>query len=98
MLLKNGLVTCKSLRVSIWLLKMASLWFLLARQDVESQLYLYHCGLEDASGGEINDADVTGKLPSERGLAMVFQSLCSPPYERRRKHWFRIKNRWNAPD
>ena len=47
----------------------------------KSTLLRIIAGLEDASEGSvtINDADVTGKLPSERGLAMVFQSYALTP-------------------
>ena len=48
----------------------------------KSTLLRIIAGLEDASEGSvtINDADVTGKLPSERGLAMVFQSYALYPH------------------
>ena len=48
----------------------------------KSTLLRIIAGLEDASGGSvtINDTDVTGKLPSERGLAMVFQSYALYPH------------------
>ena len=48
----------------------------------KSTLLRIIAGLEDASEGSvtINDTDVTGKLPSERGLAMVFQSYALYPH------------------
>ena len=48
----------------------------------KSTLLRIIAGLEDASAGSvtINDTDVTGKLPSERGLAMVFQSYALYPH------------------
>ena len=48
----------------------------------KSTLLRIIAGLEDASKGSvtINDTDVTGKLPSERGLAMVFQSYALYPH------------------
>ena len=48
----------------------------------KSTLLRIIAGLEDASQGSviINDTDVTGNLPSERGLAMVFQSYALYPH------------------
>ena len=48
----------------------------------KSTLLRIIAGLEDASEGSviINDNDVTGNLPSERGLAMVFQSYALYPH------------------
>ena len=48
----------------------------------KSTLLRIIAGLEDASQGSviIDDADVTGNLPSERGLAMVFQSYALYPH------------------
>ena len=48
----------------------------------KSTLLRIIAGLEDASEGEviIDDNDVTGNLPSERGLAMVFQSYALYPH------------------
>ena len=48
----------------------------------KSTLLRIIAGLEDASEGSviINDYDVTGNLPSERGLAMVFQSYALYPH------------------
>ena len=48
----------------------------------KSTLLRIIAGLEDASEGAviINDNDVTGNLPSERGLAMVFQSYALYPH------------------
>ena len=48
----------------------------------KSTLLRIIAGLEDASEGSviINDTDVTGKLPSERGLAMVFQTYALYPH------------------
>ena len=48
----------------------------------KSTLLRIIAGLEDASEGAviIDDNDVTGNLPSERGLAMVFQSYALYPH------------------
>ncbi len=48
----------------------------------KSTLLRIIAGLEDASEGSviIDDNDVTGNLPSERGLAMVFQSYALYPH------------------
>ena len=48
----------------------------------KSTLLRIIAGLEDASQGSviIDDTDVTGNLPSERGLAMVFQSYALYPH------------------
>ena len=48
----------------------------------KSTLLRILAGLEDADSGSvfIDDADVTDRLPSERGLSMVFQSYALYPH------------------
>ena len=48
----------------------------------KSTLLRILAGLEDATHGSllINEEDVTDRLPSERGLSMVFQSYALYPH------------------